>query len=646
MSPPSHGASQSASPVLRILHLEDNPADGELIQSMLEAGGIATKIQRVETRADFEAALDQRCFDLIISDYTLPCFDGLSALGVARQKHPEVPFIFVSGTIGEELAVDSLKQGATDYVLKDRLSRLVTSVQRAIREAHERAERKEAEMKAREQAALLDQATDAIFARDMEQRITYWNKGAELIYGWTEQEALGKRAAELLYKEDSSQRQEIWKAVLEKGEWVGELRQVTKTRKEIIVESRRTLLRDADGKPAAILNINRDITEKKQIEGQLLRAQRMENIGSLAGGIAHDLNNMLGPILVVGHLLRHKLPSPEDRKILDTATASAQRGADMVKQILTFARGVTGDPMVLQVKHLVGELVQLAQDTFPRSIKIRTEIAEGLRPILGDVTQLHQALLNLCVNARDAMPDGGTLTIEAGNIVLEQKRIPMQEQPLSGGYVVLSVSDTGGGIHPDLLDKIFEPFFTTKETGRGTGLGLSTVRSIVRNHGGFLEVFSQVGSGATFRIYLPVSAATETEVVRGKRPALPAGQGDLILLVEDELALREITKALLESFNYRVLTAANGAEGITLYRQRKGRINVVVTDLMMPIMDGLALIRAVRQLDPQAKVIAVSGLASQEILDEVNTLNGQGFLAKPYTAEQLLTCLHLALAAH
>jgi two-component system cell cycle sensor histidine kinase/response regulator CckA len=455
MSLPSNGASQSPSPVLRILHLEDNPADAALIQSMLEAGDIASTIQRVETPADFEAALDRGCFDLIISDHTLPCFDGLSALALARQQHPEVPFIFVSGTIGEELAVDSLKQGATDYVLKDRLSRLVTSVQRALREAHERAERKQAEMKVRQQAALLDQATDAIFTRDMEQRITYWNKGAERIYGWTEQEALGKRAAELLYKEDSSQRQEIWKAVLEKGEWVGELRQVTKTSKEIIVESRRTLLRDADGKPAAILNINRDITEKKQIEAQLLRVQRMENIGSLAGGIAHDLNNVLGPILVVGHLLRDKLPSPEDRKLLDTATASAQRGANMVKQILTFARGVTGEPMVLQVKHLVGELFKLVQDTFPRSIKFRTEIAEGLRPILGDVTQLHQVLLNLCVNARDAMPDGGALMIEAENIVLEQKRIPMHEQPLSGAYVVLSVSDTGAGIHPDVLDKIF-----------------------------------------------------------------------------------------------------------------------------------------------------------------------------------------------
>src|ERR1051325_8118306 len=483
-----HDATLAAKPVLRILHLEDNPTDAELIQSMLEAGGIASSIRRVETRAEFEVALKQERFDLIISDHTLPSFDGLSALGIAREEFPELPFIFVSGTIGEEVAVDSLKQGATDYVLKDRLSRLVSSVQRAIREAHERAERRQAEMKVREQAALLNQATDAIFVRDLEQRITYWNKGAELIYGWTAAEALGKRAAELLYKEESSQRQEIWKAVLEKGEWVGELRQVTRTRKEIIVESRRTLLRSADGKPAAILNINRDVTEKKQIEAQLLRAQRMENIGALAGGIAHDLNNVLGPILMVGAVVRDELASEESKQMLDTATASAQRGAEMVKQILSFARGAGGERGLLQLGHLIKEMGRLVKDTFPRSIKVATRAPGDLWPMTGDATQLHQVLLNLCVNARDAMPQGGTLTIAAENVSLDRKATRMHQQPVSGPHVVLSISDTGSGIAPELRDKVFEPFFTTKGHGQGTGLGLSTVMSIVKNHMGFLEL--------------------------------------------------------------------------------------------------------------------------------------------------------------
>src|SRR5438552_3151363 len=398
-------------------------------------------------------------------------------------------------------------------------------------------ERKEAETKVREQAALLDNATDAIFVRDLEQRITYWNKGAERIYGWTAQEAVGT-PAELLYKEDSPQRPDILKRVLETGEWVGELRQVTRAGRDIIVESRRTLLQDAGGKPTAILNINTDITDRKQIESQLLRAQRLENIGVLAGGIAHDLNNVLGPILVVGYLLRDKLPSDEDRRMLDTAAASAQRGAEMVKQILSFARGVSGGPVLLQVKHLVNEIVRLARETFPRSIHINTRFPDGLRPITGDATQIHQVLLNLCVNARDAMPEGGTLSLEADNTVLEGVKSSMQDQPLSGPHVVLCVSDTGTGIPAGLLDKIFEPFFTTKEAGKGTGLGLSTVMSIVKSHGGFLEVFSQVGRGTTFKIYLPAAAAvTDTELARRKPSAPPAGRGELVLLVEDERAI-------------------------------------------------------------------------------------------------------------
>src|SRR6266536_2070520 len=247
---------------LRILHLEDNVMDADLVQFRLQSGGIDCVVKRVETRADFRVEVEQKRYDLIISDFTLPSFDGRSALGLARQICPDVPFIFVSGTIGDEVAVECLKQGATDYVLKDRLTRLVASVQRAIREAQERAKRQQTEMKVREQAALLDQATDAIFVRDLKQHITYWNKGAERVYGWTAEEALGKRAAELLYREDSHQRQEIWKAVLEKGEWVGELRQVTKSGKAIEIESRRTLLRDKAGKAAAILNINTVITER------------------------------------------------------------------------------------------------------------------------------------------------------------------------------------------------------------------------------------------------------------------------------------------------------------------------------------------------------------------------------------------------
>ena len=754
---------------LNILHLEDSGVDAELIQLRLEADNISCAIKRVQTRGEFEAALKQPEVDLIISDFTLPSFDGLSALEMARAERPGLPLIFVSGTIGEEAAVESLKAGAVDYVLKDRLSRLPGVVRRAMREVKERAERRrieeelehrnelffnitenvddliavldlegrrvfnspsyrqvlgdpdtpvgtdsfaeihpedrerikrifretvatgvgqrveyrfllkdgsvryveargsvirdkegrianvvvvsrdlternQAEARNRELAALLDKAPDAICVTDIEQRVSFWNKGAERIYGWTATEAVGKNASELLFQGDLAAPLAALKRIIAQGEWHGELSHVTKGGKKIVVASRWALMRDESGKPESILVINTDITEKKQIEGQLLRAQRMENIGALAAGVAHDLNNVLGPILMVGGLIRDELASEESKAMLDTATASAQRGAEMVKQILSFARGASGERMLLQVGHLVKEMGKLAKDTFPKSIDIRTKVTGKLRTILGDATQLHQVLLNLCVNARDAMPEGGALLIQAENIVVDRKQVRMYPQPISGPYVVVSVSDTGIGIPPELRDRIFEPFFTTKEQCQGTGLGLSTVMSIIKSHQGFVEVSSQVGKGATFKLYLPGMMATETELVNQepKPPVMGKGQG--ILLVDDELAILEITKETLETFNYRVATATDGVEAVTLYRQRKGEINAVVTDLMMPIMDGPALIRALRQIDPQVKVVAVSGLDSRAKLAEAQKLNVQAFLGKPYTTEKLLAVLDEVLS--
>src|SRR6266540_1481742 len=313
--------------IVQILHLEDNPADAILVEATLRSKGISCQIAKVQTRAEFEAALEQNRFDLIISDFTLPSFDGLSALAIAGRKSPETPFIFVSGTIGEDMAVEALKLGATDYVLKDRLSRLETAVQRAFREAERRAEKRRMAEQLNEKAALLDKAQDAICVTDMRQRLLYWNKGAERLYGWTAEEALGRNASDLLFKTGSTAPSEALKSLVLTEEWTGVLRQVTKTDRRIIVESRWTLLRTADGNPKSILLINTDITEKKELEAQFLRAQRLESIGALASGIAHDLNNALSPIFMVAALLRGQLTDEVSRKILDTATTSARRGS-------------------------------------------------------------------------------------------------------------------------------------------------------------------------------------------------------------------------------------------------------------------------------------------------------------------------------
>lgn len=628
---------------LRILHLEDNRNDADLVQAALDAEGVTCEVVRVETRAEFTAALADGRFDLILSDFALPAFDGSSALALARSRRPDVPFIFVSGTMGEEVAIETLKNGATDYVLKQRLARLAPAVHRALQESEGRAARQQAEEKIREQAALLDVAQDAILVCGLEGSLIFWNKGAERLYGWTAQEATGKRVSELLHMSKQPHLASAWKTLLEKGEWRGEMHQVTKGGKTVAVASSWTLVRDQEDKPRSILVINTDITEKKQLEAQFLRTQRMESIGTLAGGIAHDLNNVLTPILMAAQLLQMDPTDDESRKWLKTIETSVKRGTGMIKQVLAFARGVEGDRGALQVRHLITELEKIMRDTFPRSIQIGTNLPTDLWTIIGDSTQLYQVLLNLCVNARDAMPDGGRLQIEASNLLLAEHDLRRQPAAKPGPYVALSVSDTGAGIPPHAIDKIFDPFFTTKEAGKGTGLGLSTAIGIVKSHGGFVNVYSEVRKGTEFKVYLPAQETAATRQAEEERPELPKGNGELVLVVDDEATILEMTKATLEAYGYRVLTAKDGTEALASCAQHHKAISVVVTDMMMPFMDGPATIRALRKLDPAIKVIAVSGLMENKKRADLADTGSTRFLQKPYTTEQLLHTLHETL---
>ncbi len=625
--------------VLRVLHLEDHPRDLELVAGWLEDEGLCCDITSVQTASEFQSALQQTPLHLIISDYQLPGFDGLKALRMARQRLPDVPFILFSGTIGEELAVNSLKQGATDYVLKQKPQRLMAAIQHALAQAKEHAKRKEAERKIQAQAALLDKAQDAIMVWDMEGRITFWNRSAERIYGWSAAEALGQAAEQLLFREGGSQASAALLLLSQRGEWLGELNQVRRDGTPLVVESRWTLLRDGQDIPEARLIINTDVTERKRLEAQFLRAQRMESIGALAGGIAHDLNNILAPILMAAELLSEELPGEDRTKLLVTVKACAQRGSEMVKQILTFARGAGGQASLLQIKPLAAEMVRLAKDTFPRSIRIQTKVDPGLPAIMGNATQLHQVLLNLCVNARDAMPDRGELRLSASLIELKEYVVKGELQPVSGSYVVLSVSDTGHGMSPEVLGKVFQPFFTTKAVGKGTGLGLSTVAGIAKSHGGFVEVWSQVARGTTFKVYLP-AAPTEAVPAPDEKTAAPTmGRGEKVLIVDDENAILEMTREILEASNYQVLMAHNGAEAVAIYQRHRGEVQAVITDMMMPIVDGPTLIRALQKVDPQVKVIGISGLGSEAVLSKAGKLSVRTFLKKPYSSASLLGSL-------
>lgn len=425
-------------------------------------------------------------------------------------------------------------------------------------------ERKRAEAQLREQATLLDKAQDAILVRDLDHHILYWNQSAERLFGWKSTEALGRSAEELLCR-DPAEFFASTAVTLEKGEWVGELEQSTKDGQSLIVEARWTLVRDDQGKPKSILAISTDITGRKQMEQQFFRAQRMESIGTLAGGIAHDLNNVLAPILMSIDLLRLGESNPQRKNILATIERSAKRGADMVKQVLSFAKGVSGQQVDVNVGALIGEIEKITNETFLKNIQVRAEVPPGIWAVKGDPTQLHQVLLNLCVNARDAMPTGGKLFIGASNKVLDDHYAAMNMEARPGPHVIIQVEDSGMGMPPDVIDRIFEPFFTTKELGKGTGLGLSTTIAIVKSHGGFIRVYSELGVGTKFCVYLPALTVTAAEPLTLIDSDLPRGSGELILVVDDEAAVRNITQQTLEAFGYRVLVAADGTEATALY---------------------------------------------------------------------------------
>jgi len=495
-------------------------------------------------------------------------------------------------------------------------------------------ERKRAEEQLREQATLLDNAQDAILVRDLEDRFLFWNKSAERIYGWPAAEVIGRDLKDIIYRNSLALFNDAKRAVLSTGEWEGELRQVTRDGKEIIVESRWTLVRDDRGEPKSVLVINTDVTDKRKVEAQFLRAQRMESIGTLASGIAHDFNNLLSPIMMSIQLLQARITDEDGQRLLAMLQASAERGAGLVKQVLSFARGIEGERITLQPRHLIKEIVKILKDTLPKSIEVEFDASEDLSVVAGDATQLHQVLMNFFVNARDAMPAGGKLMIKADNVSIDDNYARMNLEAKPGRFVLITIADSGMGISPKIINRIFEPFFTTKELGKGTGLGLSTALGIVKSHGGFINVYSEPASGTQFKIYLP-AAESPFAVGADASASLPVGRGELILVVDDEIAIREITKGTLEAYGYRALTAADGTEAVALYAQHKDDIKVVLTDLMMPYMDGPVTIRALQKLNPNVRIIASSGLAE----NSRSIAGAKLFLPKPYTAERLLNAL-------
>jgi two-component system, cell cycle sensor histidine kinase and response regulator CckA len=398
------------------------------------------------------------------------------------------------------------------------------------------------------------------------------------------------------------------------------------------IESQGSTIRDNQGNISQVVLVSRDVTEKKQLEQQALRSQRMESIGTLAGGIAHDLNNVLAPMMLSFEILSKKATDEQSKMILQMLQSTAERGSDLIRQVLSFARGIEGERTIVQIRHLINDIGNIIKQTFPKSISFYTDIPPDLPTISADATQLHQVLMNLCVNSRDAMPQGGRIELKAERVILDEQYITMHPDAKPGHHIRITLTDQGTGIPPTVMERIFEPFFSTKEIGKGTGLGLSTVHTIVKSHGGFVTVYSEIGKGTTFRVYLPAlegvySAAMEEKV------KISGGNGECILVVDDEESIRQITKASLEAHGYSVLTAADGTEAIAIYATEGQKIALVLTDIYMPFMDGATTIRALQRMNPGVKCVAVSGLKQNEYELPKGAVT---FMHKPYTSEQLL----------
>jgi len=669
----------ATSPQVHVLLVEDNLAEARLLQELLK-GTLHERffLAHVQRLGEAIAHLHTQPVDVALLDLTLPDSSGLDSLDTLIRAVPSLPVVVLTNTNDEDLAVEAVRHGAQDYLMKRQVNQelLVRSLRHAI-------ERKQAAEALREANEVLEnrvqertaelKAANAQLRQEMEQRQRVqerlelaqkagkigtfeWNLHTDTLTWNRDPNSLGpmrpgsfagdyRTWLQTLHPDDRPRTdEELWQAVTHGQSLDTEFRIITPKGDTRWIAVKGSVFNDEADKPLRMIGIHMDITEKKQLEAQFLRAQRLESLGTLASGIAHDLNNILTPMLVVSQLLPMKIPelNEDTRRILTTLESGAQRGANLVKQILSFARGVEGKRVSLRVDYLLGEVIQILEQTLPKSITIRSDITPDLWNISGDATQLHQVFMNLCVNARDAMPQGGTLEISAHNLWLDTAQARRYLDGVAGSYVVVTVSDTGMGMAPDVLHRIFDPFFTTKDLGKGTGLGLSAVLGIVRSHDGFVDVQSQLRQGSRFKIFLP---AVASEANRSEDDLdLLAGNQELVLLVDDEEAIREITRTTLETYNYRVLTANNGEQAIALFAEHRHAIHCVLMDLMMPSMDGLAAIPLLQRLNPDIHVIAMSGLNSTEAVAEAERLGFQSFLAKPFTTQDLLLNLRQQIA--
>ncbi len=626
---------------LHILHVEDEANDVELVQAALGGLEVACDVEAVSTRHAFAAAVERGGIDLILSDFSLPGFDGRSALEIAREKAPDVPFIFVSGTLGEEAAIESVRNGATDYVLKHRLSRLAPAARRALGEAEERKKRRRAEETLHNEQqllkALLESLEVGIVACNAEGMLTFFNRATREIYGLPEKPIPSYEWAKYgrLFDPDGKTPIEkegvpLFRAL--QGEHVRNAEMV------IVPENgrARTLLTsgqpitDAHGKRLGAVVAMHDITERKQLEAQLRQAQKMEAIGQLAGGVAHDFNNLLSIVMGYCELSLAQLEVEDPmRERVEQILKAALRAANLTRQLLAFSRKQVVAPKVLDLNALLADTKKMLGRLIGEDIELLTVAGEDLGQVKADPGHIEQILMNLVVNARDAMPQGGKLTLATANVSLDEDYASRHPGAQPGPYVMLAVTDTGVGMDETVRAHIFEPFFTTKEAGKGTGLGLATVYGIVKQSGGYIWVESELACGSTFKICLPQVNERADTVKRRVALASPRGN-ETVLVVEDEKEVRELIRMSLEEYGYLVLEAGEAGQAVEVCQQHRGPIHLLLTDVILPGASGREVAKRLTALRPGLKVLYTSGYADDAILRHGIMSSRVALLQKPF----------------
>lgn len=562
---------------------------------------------------------------------------GWKWLSWTAQPYPEEGLIYATARDVTKIQAVAVALAANEERLRGlngSLEDLVSERTGELRESEER------------HRALTESANDAIVSTDSGNRILSWNKAAEKIFGYGTKEAMGQELTFVMPERDREEYRRGLLHHLETGDaWVIgktiELRGLHRDGREFPLELSTSSWSTEAGKYFS--GIFRDLTGQKEVENQRLRTQRLESLGTLSGGVAHDLNNALTPILLGLELLRFK--NPESAEMLDTMATSARHGAAMVRQLLTFAKGVEGERLLIQPRHLFKELGAMIKGSFPKNIALRTEYDGETRTVLGDATQLHQVLLNLCVNARDAMPEGGKLVLEAGHETVDAEMAAMIPGARPGNYVVCRVKDSGTGISPEVMERMFEPFFTTKGPEQGTGLGLSTVLGIVKSHGGFVRVKSAENDGTTFSVYLPeAEAGLENAALLPYAMAAYRGRGEMILVVDDEPSVRQMAREVLTGLNFQVITAGDGTEALIQVAENRAALRAIITDVHMPHMDGINFVRVLRRMMPGAGIVVSSGRFEEKELREFKVLGVEQILSKPFTQEEMVERLGAVLS--